>query len=247
VLPRLFISSFLLLGILKAQVVTTNDSVRLLQKRVLSVELLNIGASMPFKDFGDREKSTTSGFAIPGIKLDGGFNIQLYRHLGIKSIVMWQNNQIDEAKYKKDLKTENPVNSYTISSGGWNNFSVLIGAFSNFNVGTSYHIQPFILGGFNYGSSPNVNVVVSDSLQMISTISQKRGHAVNFCYSAGIDLKADLDNNFQITLGVNFFYTDLKFNNIRVENSYKNSVYEFIAYQPVQTLGFKIGIAKILR
>ena len=88
------------------------------------MEILNIGASMPFKDFGDREKSTTSGFAIPGIKLDGGFNIQLYRHLGIKSIVMWQNNQIDETKYKKDLKAENPMNSYTISSGGWNNFSI---------------------------------------------------------------------------------------------------------------------------
>ncbi len=84
-LIRLFIFLFLLSGITKAQVVSTNDSIKLLQKRILSIEIVNIGASMPFIDFGNREKSTDGGFAIPGIKLDAGFNIQLYRHLGIKS------------------------------------------------------------------------------------------------------------------------------------------------------------------
>lgn len=243
---RIFIFVFLISSAVKAQVVTTNDSVRLLQKRVLSVDLLSIGASMPIRDFGDREKSTTSGFALPGIKFDAGFNIQLYKHLGIKSTLMWQNNQIDENKYKQDLKSENAVNSYSISSGGWNNFSIFIGAFTNFNVGSSYHIQPYILGGFNLGFSPKVNVTVSDSLEMISTISQKRGHATNFCYGAGIDFKADLANDLQFVVGINGFYCELKFNGIRVENTYKNSVYEFTAYQAVQTLGFKVGITKTL-
>jgi hypothetical protein len=247
VIIRVLILIIILSSSLQAQVVTTNDSVRLLQKRVLSAELLCVGASMPFKDFGDREKSTTSGFAIPGIKLDAGFNIQLYKHLGIKSSVMWQNNQIDQTKFKKDLEAENSANSYSVSSGGWNNFSILIGAFSNFNVGSSYHIQPYILGGFNLGFSPKVDVIVSDTLEMISSITQKRGHATNFCYGAGIDFKADLDNNLQFIVGVNGFYSALKFNGIRVENTYKNSVYEFTAYQSIQTLGFKIGIAKILR
>jgi hypothetical protein len=227
-------------------VISTKDSLRLLQKQIRSFELLNVGVSMPINDFGKHEKDSTSGFAIPGIKLDACFNIQLYKHLGIKSMVMWQNNQLDKTKYKKDLTTENPANSYTISAGGWNNFSAFIGVFNNFNIGKSFHVQPYILGGFNYGISPSIELTVIDSLQFISNISQKRGHAVNFCYGGGLDIKADLSNNFQLNFGVSGFYSDLKFNNIRLENSFKNSVYEFKIHQPIQTLGFKIGFTKVI-
>ena len=244
-LLRLTIAFLITCGTLVAQV-PTNDTGKLFQKKITSIELINIGASMPFSDFGNREKSATSGFAIPGIKLDAGYNIQLYEHLGIKSMLMYQNNQMDDHKYKKDLIAENPVNSYTISSGGWNNISALFGANANFNLGESYHVQPYLLLGFNYCISPNIDVTVSDSLKTISTILQKRGQTTAFCYAAGLDFKADLVKNIQFTLGFNYFNTDLKFNKIRVENSYKNSVYEFSAYQPVQTLGFKIGLVKIL-
>lgn len=240
VISLLFLSSYLF-----AQVPT--ETSKLLQKKITSIELINIGASMPISDFGNHEKSATSGFALPGIKLDVGYNIQLYKHLGIKSLLLFQNNQIDDYKYKKDLLAENPVNSYTISSGGWNNLSALLGAYANFNAGESYHLQPYVLFGFNYGMSPTIDLTVSDSLKMLSTITQKRGHAIAFCYGAGLDMKADLTNNFQLTIGINHFLTDLKFEKIRVENSYKNSVYEFIVYQPIQTLGFKVGIAKILK
>lgn len=235
------------MGTIKAQVVSTNDSLRLLQKRILSIEILNIGASMPYYGFGNHEKSMDGGFAIPGIKIDAGFNIQLYKHLGIKSMLLYQNNQIDEYKYKKDLTAEDPANSYTISAGGWNNTSVMIGAFGNFNLSKTCHLQPYILGGFNYGISPKIDLTVSDSLKMISEIKQKKGNAIAFCYGIGMDVKADLENNFQFVVGVNFFYSALKFNKIRLENSYKNSVYDFQVYQPVQTFGLKIGIAKLLR
>lgn len=246
-LLRLFIFVFLLSGAIKAQVVPTNDSLRLLQKRILSIEILNIGASMPYFGFGNHEKSMDGGFAIPGIKIDAGFNIQLYKHLGIKSMLLYQNNQIDEYKYKKDLIVQDPANSYTISSGGWNNTSLMIGAFGNFNLGKTCHLQPYLLGGFNHGISPNINLILSDSIKMISEIKQKKGNALAFCYSVGMDIKADLENNFQFLVGVNFFYSALKFNKIRLENSYKNSVYDFQVYQPVQTFGLKIGLAKILR
>jgi len=242
---RLAIFLLLLSGCLFAQVPT--DTSKLLQKKITSVELLNIGASMPFSDFGNHEKSATSGFALPGIKLDVGYNIQLYKHLGIKSLIQFQNNQIDDYKYKKDLLAENPVNSYTISSGSWNNLSGLLGAYANFNAGESYHLQPYLLFGFNYGTSPTIDLIVSDSLKALSTITQKRGHTIAFCYGAGFDMKADLSNSFQLTIGINHFLTDLKFEKIRVENTYKNSVYEFMVYQPIQTLGFKVGLAKIIR
>lgn len=242
---HLIIAVLLMCGTLAAQV-PTNDTNKLFQKRISSIELVNIGTSMPHSDFGNREKSGTSGFAIPGIKIDAGYNIQLYKHLGIKSMLMYQNNQLDDYKYKKDLLAENPANSYTISSGGWNNISILIGANANFNIADSYHIQPYLLLGFNYCISPDINVTVSDSLKAISEIVQKRGHAFAFCYAAGLDFKADLSNNFQFNLGLNYFNADMKFNKIRVENSYKNSIYEFIVYQPIQTLGFKIGLIKIL-
>jgi hypothetical protein len=244
---RYFIFLLLCFGSLGAQVISTQDSIRLLPEQIRSIEILNIGACMPVNDFGKHEKSSTSGFAVPGIKLDAGFNIQLYRHLGIKSMLMWQNNQLDANKYKKDLKAENPANSYTISSGGWNNFSLFIGVYNNFNIGKSFHIQPYILGGFNYGISPDVEVTVLDSLQFLSNISQKKGHAWNFCYGGGLDLKVDVANDYQFTFGVSGFYCELKFNGVRVENSFKNSVYYFNAYQPIQTLGFKVGVAKVLR
>ncbi len=244
---RHFICVLLCVGSLRSQVISTKDSLHLLQDQVLSIEILNIGAGMPMKDFGMHEKSSTSGFAVPGLKMDAGFNIQMYKHLGIKTMVMWQNNQLDETKYKKDLTAENPKNTYTISSGGWNNFSLFIGVFNNFNLSENVHLQPFILGGFNYGFSPDVDVTVLDSLGFTSNISQKRGHAWNFCYGAGLDMKVDVANNFQFTFGINGFYTDLKFNGVRVENSFKNSVYVFDAHQPIHTLGFKVGIAKTLR
>lgn len=227
-----------------AQVPT--DTTKLLQKKITSFEVLNIGASMPIADFSASEKLSKSGYALPGIKLDAGYNIQLYKHIGIKSVLLFQNNQIDDQKYKQDLLADNPVNSYTISSGGWNNISALLGAFTNFNLAKSYHIQPYLLLGFNYGSSPNIDLTVSDSLKAISTINQKRGHALAFCYGGGLDVKADIIKDFQLTVGVNYFNTDLKFDKVRLENSYKNSVYEFTIFQPIQTLGFKVGIAMIL-
>ena len=98
---RCFIATLLSFGMLNAQVVPTKDSIKLLQKPITSFELPTIGASMPINDFGRKDKSSTSGFAIPGLKMDVAFNIQLYKHLGIKSMVMWQNNQLDETKYKK--------------------------------------------------------------------------------------------------------------------------------------------------
>jgi hypothetical protein len=244
---RCFLFLSLCLGALNAQVISTKDSLRLLQEQVRSIELMNLGVCMPMKDFGKHEKSTTSGFAIPGLKLDAGFNIQMYKHLGVKTMVQWQNNQLDKTKYKKDLKAENPANSYTISSTGWNNISLFIGVFNNFNIGEHYHIQPFILGGFNFGISPGVEVTVLDSLQLSSVITQKRAHAWNFCYGGGLDIKADLPNDFQFVFGVNGFYTDLKFNGVRIENTLKNSVYNFDIFQPIQTLGFKVGVAKVLR
>ncbi len=246
-LSRLFITLLLFTSILKAQVVPTHDSLRLLQKRILSIELLNVGASMPYFGFGSHERSADAGYALPGIKIDAGLIIQLYKHIGIKSQLMYQNNQIDEYKYKKELTAQDPANSYTMSSGGWNNTSILIGAFGNFNLGETCHLQPYVLGGFNYGISPNIDLTVSDSLKMLSDIKQKRGHAFAFCYSVGMDIKADLEKDFQLIVGVNFFYSALKFNKIRLENSYKNSVYDFQVYQPVQTFGLKVGIAKILR
>lgn len=205
-----------------------------------------MGSSMPINDFGSKDKSATSGFAIPGFKLDMGFNIQLYKHLGIKSQLMWQNNQLDETKYKKDLLAENTANTYTISSGGWNNYGIFIGVFGNFNLSSNAHLQPYLLGGFNFGTSPLIKINAIDSLGSNFIITQYSKLAMNFSYAGGLDLKLDIDDSFQFITGVSAFYCELKFNNIRVDNT-SNSVNKFNILQPVQTLGFKIGIAKILK
>jgi hypothetical protein len=230
---------------LKAQVVPTHDSLRLLNQRIISWEILNIGAAMPISDFGSKDKSSTSGFAIPGIKIDAGYNIQLYRHLGIKTQLIIQSNRIDQTKYKKDLRAENPANSYTISSGAWNNFAFHIGVLGNFNLTSKVHLQPFLMGGFNMGTSPLIKINVLDSLGSSSLITQNTKIAANFSYSGGMDLKIDIAPHFQFTTGVDAFYSDLKFRNIRVDNT-NNSVYEFTIVQSIQTLGFKAGITMLL-
>ena len=76
-------------------------------------------------------------------------------------------------------------------------------------------------------------------------IKQYSKLATNFSYAGGFDLKLDIDKYFQFVTGVNAFYCELKFNNIRVDNTY-NSVNKFNILQPAQTLGFKLGISKIL-
>lgn len=243
-MKKLLLITILFSVVAHAQVVPTKDSLRLLNKRVLSWEILNIGASMPINDFGSKDKSSTSGFAIPGIKMDAAFNIQLYKHLGIKSEVVWQNNQLEKTKFKKDLKNEDPTSSYTVTASGWNNFGIFIGAFGNFDLTKECHLQPYILGGFNLGISPEVNVTVLDADTITSQIKQFKGTATNFSYTGGFLLKFDIARHFQFVTGVSAYYCELKFNGIRIENSRTNAVNNFDILQPVQTLGFKLGVVR---
>lgn len=220
------------------------DTTNILQKRILSAEL-SFGGSLPFGSFSKRVKNeSNSGFANPGIKLDASVNYQIYKNLGIKSMVSYQNHGIDDLKFKKDLILENPSNSYTIQSSAWENTSVLFGAFANFNADEAIQIQPKVLLGFNYGRSPVIDLTVSDSTKALSQIKQYSGNAFAFCYVLGLDLKLKLLERTQLLLGGDVFNSDLVFESVKVENKTALNTTTFRIKQPIQTFTIKFGVCR---
>ncbi len=225
----------------------TLDTSNILPKKIISVDFLNIGSSFPIGSFSKRIKTgENSGFANVGIKLDAAFNYQIYKNLGVKSMLIFQNHQIDDYKYKKELYAENAANSYTLNTRGWTNISALFGAYAKFNVDENLSIQPKILLGFNYGISPIINLTVEDSSKTLVNIRQDKGNAFAFCYILGVDFNISLINNYHLLLGFDSFNSDLFFEDVKVKNITYNNNSEFKFKQPIQTLGFKIGIGKII-
>lgn len=239
-----FIASLILLfTIVKSQEVP--DTNNILPKKIFSVDYINSGASFPIGSFSKRIKtSENSGFATVGIKLDAAINYQLYKNLGIKAMLIFQNNQIDDYKYKKDLYTESSSNSYTISSKGWNNFSALFGAYAAFKLDDNTFFQPKILLGFNYGTSPVIDLTVTDTSKKTFVIEQKRGRAVSFCYLLGFDFKLNLIKNNYILFGFDSYNADMYFERVKVKNLNAGNESEFKFKQPIQTLSLKVGVGR---
>lgn len=225
----------------------TLDTSNILPKKIISVDFINVGSSFPIGSFSKRIKTgENSGFANVGIKLDAAFNYQIYKNLGVKSMIVFQNHQIDDYKYKKDLYAENTVNSYTLNTKGWTNISALFGAYAKFNVDENLSVQPKILLGFNYGTSPIINLMVEDSSKTIVNIRQEKGNALAFCYIIGIDFNVSLVKNYHLLIGLDSFNADMFFEDVKVKNLTYNNNSEFKFKQPIQTLGFKLGIGKII-
>lgn len=224
---------------------TVLDTNNILPKKIVSVDYINFGASFPISSFSKRIKSTeNSGFATVGIKLDAAINYQFYKNLGIKAMFIYQNNQIDDYKYKKDLYAEAPLNSYTISSKGWNNFSALFGAYANFKLDDNMYFQPKILLGFNYGTSPVIDLTVSDTSKKTFLIEQQRGQALSFCYVLGFDFKLELVKNYYMLFGFDSYNADMYFDGVNVKNINDGTESKFKFKQPIQTLSFKVGVGR---
>lgn len=242
-----FILSFLLLCS-TAKTQTVLDTSNILPKKIVSVDYVNFGASFPISSFSKRIKTTeNSGFATVGIKLDAAINYQFYKNLGIKAMFIYQNNQIDDYKYKKDLYTEAPLNSYTISSKGWNNFSALFGAYANFKLDDNMFFQPKILLGFNYGTSPIIELTVADTSKKTFIIEQQRGQAVSFCYVLGFDFKLNLVKNYYALFGFDSYNADMYFDGVKVKNMNDGTESQFKFKQPIQTLSFKVGVGRTFK
>jgi len=233
----------LALQFLKAQ--NQLDTTNILPKRIISVDYLCLGSSFPIGSFSKRIKtSENSGFANPGLKLDAGFNYQIYKNLGAKAMLVFQNHRMDDFKYKKDLYLENAINQYTIQAGSWMNVSGLFGAYAIFNLDDNFSIQPKVLLGFNYGLSPDINLKIIDSSKVEMNVLQNRGHSFSFCYLLGIDAQIKLINKYYVLIGCDSFNTDLFFENVKVKNLTYGNQAEFKFKQPVQTFGFKLGLGR---
>lgn len=227
---------------------TILDTSNILPKKILSVDYINFGASFPISSFSKRIKTDeNSGFATVGVKLDAAVNYQFYRNLGIKAMFIYQNHQIDDYKYKKDLYTEAPLNSYTISSKGWNNFSALFGAYANFKLDDNMYFQPKILLGFNYGTSPIINLTVADTSKKTFIVEQQSGQAISFSYVVGFDFKLNLVKNYYMLFGFDSYNADMYFEGVKVKNLNNGTESEFKFKQPIQTLSLKVGVGRTFK
>lgn len=221
------------------------DTANLLPKKILSAEFSNFGGAFPVGSFGKRSKNADfSGFANTGLHLSAAVNYQLYKNLSVKTQFGFQSNQIDSYRYKKFLIEENGTNSYTISTGSWQNVFILFGLNANFKIDEYFTFQPKILLGGNFGFSPEINLMVRDSAQNNSVIKQNKGNAAGFCFVLGTDFKLKLIKGFYALFSGEFFNSDLQFNKVILQNKTSTYSTEFNFRQPVQTLNLKFGIGK---
>jgi hypothetical protein len=223
------------------------DTANILPKKILSAEFINFGGAFPVGSFGKRTKNADfSGFANAGLHLSSVLNYQLYKNLSIKSQIGFQSNQIDSYRYKKFLIEENSQNSYTISTGAWQNIFLLFGVNANFNIDEDLTFQPKILLGGNFGISPVINLTVRDSAQNITVIKQNKANIVGFCYVLGADFKLKLVKGFYALFSGEFFNSDLQFEKVLLQNNTGRFSTELNFRQPVQTLNLKFGIGKTI-
>ncbi len=239
-----FLAIFLVLfTVARAQIQL--DTSNILPKKLISVDFLSVGSSFPYGSFSKRIKSSeNSGFANTGLKLDFGFNYQVYKNLGVKSMLVFQNHKIDDYKYKKDIYSENALNQYSITTGSWTNISGLFGAYAIFNLDENLSLQPKILLGFNYGTSPYINLLVEDTSNVVMKIKQEKASALSFCYLLGLDATISLVKKYYLIIGIDSFNADMFFDKVQVKNQTYGIASEFKFKQPIQTISFKMGFGK---
>lgn len=216
---------------------------------------LSIGVNQPLGDFasteytidGLQEPDTKGQFAKTGLAFDFSASYRLGYYVGFAGRIMGGTNKTDNSAYTDaiDEVLEGEGLQSTVSSKGWGNAGVLVGAYFVLPINDLY-IDARIMGGYLNLFSPEIRYYLYETeVDAADLYIREKYSAGGFVYDFGLGLKYKFGGNKFLLLNGDYVAAKIVKDNIKTLNPF-NQEEEYVNMDiNYQNLTFTIGLGYI--
>lgn len=215
---------------------------------------LSIGGSVPMGDFAKNEISlsdegyivTNGQFAKTGLAFDFSASYRLGYYFGFAGRILGGTNKIDLSGYNDliDQQLGNSDNDLIVSSKGWGNGGVYLGAYLIIPVNQLY-IDARIMAGYLSLFSPQYNYLLYEDGELTQEYVQEKYSAGSFSYDMGLGLKYKFADNKFLLLNGDYVAAHIKKDAIKTVNPITQDPVTTNMDIQYQNLTFTIGLGYI--
>lgn len=215
---------------------------------------LSIGGSVPMGDFANNEISlsdegyivTNGQFAKTGLAFDFSASYRLGYYFGFAGRILGGTNKIDLSGYNDliDQQLGNSDNDLIVSSKGWGNGGVYLGAYLIIPVNQLY-IDARIMAGYLSLFSPQYNYLLYEDGELTQEYVQEKYSAGSFSYDMGLGLKYKFADNKFLLLNGDYVAAHIKKDAIKTVNPITQDPVTTNMDIQYQNLTFTIGLGYI--
>jgi len=216
---------------------------------------LSIGVNLPLGDFanteytidGLQEPDTKGQFAKTGLAFDFSASYRLGYYVGFAGRLMGGTNKTDNSKYTDaiDEVLEGEGLQSTVSSKGWGNAGLLVGAYFVIPINDLY-IDARIMGGYLNLFSPEIRYYIYEKeVDESELFVREKYSAGGFAYDFGLGLKYKFGGNKFLLLNGDYVAAKIVKDNIKTLNPFTQEE-EYVNMDiNYQNMTFTIGLGYI--
>lgn len=215
---------------------------------------LSIGGSVPMGDFANNEISlsedgtieTNGQFAKTGLAFDFSASYRLGYYFGFAGRILGGTNKIDLTDYNDiiDQQLGNSGNELIVSSKGWGNGGVYLGAYLVVPVNNLY-IDARLMAGYLTLFSPQYNYLLYEDGQLAREYVQEKYSAASFSYDIGLGLKYKFAENKFLLLNGDYVAAHVKKDAIETVNPITQEPATTSMDIEYQNMTFTVGLGYI--
>lgn len=176
---------------------------------------LAIGPSFPTGDFSKTVLSdSTSGFAVTGIGIEFTYAYQISRFFGLKAIINYSGNNIDNPNLTNQLLALHPDYSATIEvTKNWRSGGLMVGPYLTFPLSEKLSWDVKGLFGFYNAYSVAFNIYTHNNVTGEKNQYQRNaGRDFSYAYLVGTGFKYKL-TKYYLLLFADYVNSPLQFDN----------------------------------
>jgi len=215
---------------------------------------LSIGGSIPLGDFANNKISlsdegnieTEGEFAQTGLAFDFSADYRLGYYFGFAGRILGGTNKVDLSELNDiiDQQLEGSNNNLIVSSKGWGNGGVYLGAYFVVPINKVY-IDARIMAGYLRLFSPQYNYLLYENEELTQQYIQEKYSAGGFSYDMGLGIKYKFADNKFLLLNGDYVAAHVKKDAIKTVNPITQDPEMTSMDIQYQNLTFTIGVGYI--
>mgnify|MGYP002640180649 CR=1 FL=1 len=216
---------------------------------------LSIGLSQPLGEFASNEYSiddegnfqSDGQFAKQGLAFDFSASYRLGYYFGFAGRLLGGTNKVDTKTYTDAINKELAAEKFesTISSKGWGNGGVYLGAYLVIPINKVY-IDARIMAGYLNLFSPEIRYYIyTDDIDNSELFIREKYSAGGFSYDIGLGMKYKFSSNKFLLLNGDYVASKISKENISTLNPFTQEQELVNMDIDYQNLTFTIGVGYI--
>jgi len=238
---------FLLLLLSFALNLNGQDTIRSKPREEISKWSINLvaGPCFPLGDYGSRNlENSRAGFSMVGLstKLRAGY--QVSKNLFVTADLIWFYNPVDANASLNVYTDDHPsstFDSYEITTNSWKTYGLMAGVSKAFAF-SDITLELKGLVGVVRGEYSNVIVKQIDfDIDSVGITNYKGENTTQVAMNIGFNFKTKLNKSVGLSLGGDYFTTEMRFKKLTVEQSNGSTAGDGSYNQPVSVFQLSAG------